>query len=77
MLIRLEISNYLFIRVAGRDCGFRNGSKVAVLFARYTGFGDPIYTAVSEAQKKNMSIYLGLPKPPFISICVFLTSYQL
>ncbi|XP_067933303.1 uncharacterized protein [Watersipora subatra] len=48
------------------DCGYTNGSRVAVLFTSYSGEGDPHALLLKEAQEKNITVYLGLPKPPYL-----------
>ena len=37
------------------------------MFTSYSGEGDPHALLIEEAKAKNISVYLGLPKPPHIS----------
>ena len=48
------------------NCTFKNNSKVAVLFTSYApGEGDPSQLLIQQAAAEKMSVYLGLPLPPY------------
>lgn len=50
------------------DCSFPTGSKAAVLLTYFSGKVDPHSLMMKQAGELNMTVYMGLPQPPYIGM---------